>query len=345
MRLWAWRAVAHGACGISFFRWRCCRWGQEQHGDGILGHSGRENRRYRELARMGAEIARAGELIDRTAPDNAAALVMSYESRWALEAGLGLEEFDGALEAVRIHERLLERNIGIDATDPRDPLDRYRVVFAPRLFLVDGAIAANLGRYVESGGLLVLTAASGVVDEHNRSFDTPRPGPLAAMAGIEVSDLSPLHSPVPLESAAVPGLQGQQATTLADEIHPTTAEVLARFAGGWRSGLPAVTLNRCGKGRVLYVATALEGVGQSALVDHACGLAGLRPILETPPGVRAHLRLGPGIRLLFLLNNGDEERHVAVGPGWRDALGGEPVHTARVAPVDMRLLRGQEEGR
>ncbi len=343
MRLWAWRAIAHGACGISFFRWRCCRWGQEQHADGILPHSGRENRRYRELARMGAEIARVGDLIDRTAPDNGAAIVVSYESRWALEAGLGLKELDGAAEATRIHERLLERNIGVDATDPRDPLARYRLVFAPRLFLVDAAIAANLRGYVEAGGLLVLTAGSGVVDEHNKSFDAPRPGPLAEIAGIEVSDMAPLEGPVAVESADVPGLHGQAAALLADEIQPTTAAVIARFAAGWRRGLPAVTQNTFGKGRVLTFGAGFEGAAMAALVDYACGLAGLDPILETPPGVRAHLRRGGGTRLLFLLNTGEVEQHVAVAGGWRDCIGGEPVHIARVAPVDMRLLRGQEE--
>jgi hypothetical protein len=91
------------------------------------------------------------------------------------------------------------------------------------------------------------------------------------------------------------------------------------------------------------VGAGLEGAALAALVDHACALAGLQPLLDTPAGVRAHLRRGAGTRLLFLLNYGDAEQHVAVGAGWRDCIGGEPVHTARVAPVDMRLLRGQEE--
>ena len=31
MRLWAYRSIAHGASGINFFRWRPCRWGQEEY--------------------------------------------------------------------------------------------------------------------------------------------------------------------------------------------------------------------------------------------------------------------------------------------------------------------------
>ena len=89
MRLWAYMAIAHGSCGVNFFRWRCCRWGQEQHRDGILPHDGQPARRYEELVRMGAEIARVGERIDRTRPQSEVAILMSYEARWAIEAGTG----------------------------------------------------------------------------------------------------------------------------------------------------------------------------------------------------------------------------------------------------------------
>ena len=56
MRLWAYMAISHGSCGVNFFRWRCCRWGQEQHRDGILPHDGQSARRYEELVQMGDEI-------------------------------------------------------------------------------------------------------------------------------------------------------------------------------------------------------------------------------------------------------------------------------------------------
>ena len=210
MRLWAWMAIGHGICGINFFRWRQCRWGQEQHADGILPHGGQENRRYRELARMGGEIAAVGDLIDRTRPEAEVAVLSSYESRWAIEFGVGQREMRAELDAIRFHTALVQQNVTTDALDPREDLSRYRLVIAPRLFCVDAAIAANLERFVAGGGVLCLTAASGVVDEYNVSFDTPRPGPLREMAGIEVSDLSPLHAPVPLRTAPILGMFGAE---------------------------------------------------------------------------------------------------------------------------------------
>lgn len=77
MRLWAWMTVAHGADAIIHFRWRQCRSGNEQFSDGLLPHSGQENRFYRELARMGAEVNKVGTLIDETRPRASVAITIS----------------------------------------------------------------------------------------------------------------------------------------------------------------------------------------------------------------------------------------------------------------------------
>ena len=343
MRLWAYRALAHGACGTIFFRWRTGRYGQEQHADGILPHAGQENRRYRELARMGAELAQIGARIDATRVAAHAAILMGYEGRWAMEAGLKTANMQPDLDATRFHNEFLRRNITSDVLDPHCDLSRYRLVIAPRLWLVDERIAANLRAFVERGGVLCLTAASGVVDEFNVSFDTPRPGPLAEMTGIEVSDLSPLERDFVLRSADVAGLEGASASVMADEIHPGAAEVLAEYGEGWREGLPALTHNRWGQGHVFYLGTVLAGSGLRALVNLLCLQAGIQPVLVTPENVRAHLRVGPGFRMLFLLNQNEQPQTVVLPPGWRDAFSGEPCAEAALDPVGVRILERETQ--
>jgi beta-galactosidase len=341
MRLWAYRALAHGACGTIFFRWRTARYGLEQHADGILPHAGQENRRYRELAKMGAELKSIGGRMDATRVDSETALLLGYEGRWAMEAGLNQPQMRGELDMARFHNEFLRLNIPTDALDPHCDLSRYRLVIAPRLWLVDARIAANLRSFVERGGVLCLTAASGVVDEFNVSFNMPRPGPLAAMAGIEVSDLSPLEKPFPLASDSIPGLAGAPAVAMADEIHPTSAEVLAVYAGGWRKGLPALTCNQWGKGQVFYLGTVLEGAGLAALVEHLCAQASVPRGLATPQGVRAHERIGDGFRLLFLLNENEAVQTVPLPDGWRDVFTGELCRSVELGPVDVRVLESK----
>ena len=339
MRLWAYMAIAHGTCGVNFFRWRCCRWGQEQHRDGILPHDGQPARRYEELLQMGTEIARVGERIDRTRSRSEVAILMSYEARWALEAGLGVREWDPAEDAIAVHNTLRDQNVPTDAMDPRENLSAYRLVFAPRLFCIDQQIAENLRTFVENGGTLCLTAPSGVVDEYNVSFDTPRPGPLADAAGVRVSDLSPLNEPLPLHSIAIPGLEGTEANILSDEVHPITADVLATYASGWREDRPAITAHRFGKGQVIYVGTSLRGESLSALITYLCAEIGISNLCETPAGLHVYQRLGPDERLWFVLNYTEKALSFTPPGTWLDMLSGETcAGKIQVAPLDVRIL-------
>ena len=338
MRLWAYRALAHGACGTIFFRWRTGRYGQEQHMDGILPHAGQENRRYRELARMGMELKKVSLLIDRTQVRAEVALLMGYESRWAMEAGIRLPAMQPHLDVERFAKIFLNRNIMIDAIDPHCDLSRYKLVVAPRLWLVDEDIAANLSGFVARGGILLLTAASGVVDEFNKSFDTPRPGPLAEMAGIEVSDLAPLEEPFTLTSLAAPGLEGAQASAMADEMHLTTAWVLANYGSGWRAGLPALTRNKWGSGQVYYLGTVINGAALDALVGLLCKEAGVPDGPATPEGVRAYERRSDDTRLLFLINETSHTQVVKLDGTWRDAHTQAACAEVEIPAVDVRLV-------
>jgi beta-galactosidase len=291
---------------------------------------------------MGAEIARVGERIDRTRPQSEVAVLLSYEARWALDAGtMGVETWDPAHDAIAVHDTLRDQNVPADGLDPREDLSSYRLVFAPRLFCIDQQIADNLCAFVENGGTLCLTAPSGVVDACNVSFDTPRPGLLAGAAGIRVSDLSPLHEPLGLRSVAIRGLEGAQASVLSDEVHPVTADVLATYAGGWRKGLPAITAHQFGKGRVIYVGTSLRGEGMTALVAYLRAEAGVTSLCETPAGLHVYQRVGSDERLWFALNY-TEEALPFTPPGlWLDILSGETcAGEIWVAPLDVRILAG-----
>lgn len=339
MRLYAWMAIAHGCCGINFFRWRCCRWGQEQFADGILPHSGKENRLYRELVRMGGELKHLGRRIDTTLPEAEVALAYGYDSRWATECiQRRTRKVDCIEEAMRVHASLSRQNWMTDVLDPRGDLSPYKLLIAPQLMLVDDQTASNLRIWVEAGGTLCLTAHSGVVDEYGKSFDTPRPGPLAEMAGIEVSDMALLDKHWPLASEVIPALHGNVGTTLADEIQVTTAEVLATFDAGWRKGLPVLTRNAWGQGEVFYLGTVLEEEAMDALTAHLCTAAGVLPVMNTPKGVKAYERKGPQERLLFLLNFTEDPQTVPLPEAGKDIVTGGRVTSVDIAPVDLRII-------
>jgi beta-galactosidase len=338
MRLWAWQAFAHGAMGVNFFRWRVSTHGQEMHRDGILPQAGQTARRYEELARMGTEIARIGGIVDATAPAPEVAITYNYASRWAME-NVAIEGAGVVEEAELFHDAMLESNIPVDALDPGEDLGRYRLVFAPRLFLIDENTARRLLSFVRGGGILCLTAGTGVVDEWGRCFLRPRPGPLAEAAGIEVSDMAALEESVRLMGLRE-GLSGWQGRgrSIADELHTKTADVIAVYSSGWREGRPAVTANRFGRGEVIYVGTALDAPSVRALVARLTRRSGISPFIDTPDGVRAYRRASPDREVLFLINTGAAAATVPLGGCFDDLLNGGEVTAVAVKPADLAIV-------
>jgi beta-galactosidase len=342
MRLWAYRSIGHGACGINFFRWRPCRWGQEEYWHAVLPHSGRPNRRYKELVQMGQELQQIGNLIDSTQPEAQVAVVMSYESRWALNAVLfGNDAMPVHEGAKAYHTALMDHNVTTDAMDPREDLSAYRLVIAPRLYCVDHAVAENLRQFVADGGVLCLTPRSGVVDAYNTIFNQPAPGPLREFVGVEVDDYGSLDASVSIAAKLgdKPGEITLEATAWADEIIPTNAEVLATYDEGWLTDYPAITLNSYGKGKVVYVGTLLRGESLKTFIAWLCALADVPQGLATPENVRAYERRNEETRLLFLLNFGDEAQTITLDGQWEDTLTGTLYENVTVPPSDLKILK------
>jgi beta-galactosidase len=67
---------------------------------------------------------------------------------------------------------------------------------------------------------------------------------------------------------------------------------------------------------------------------------GVEPLLSTPPGVEASVRVGPGGRVIFLLNHNDVPARVTLLACYTDALTDEPVaQELWLGPREVRILR------
>ena len=64
----AWAFIARGARMIEYWHWNTLRYGAETYWGGVLPHSDRPGRTYRELAALGAEIEAAGSLVAGARP-------------------------------------------------------------------------------------------------------------------------------------------------------------------------------------------------------------------------------------------------------------------------------------
>lgn len=340
-RLWAWMAIAHGASALFFFRWRQCRYGCEQFGDGLLPHSNRESRFFKEFAKLGGELETLSAEIEPTRPRSEIAICYAYDSRWAVKASGYPGQVDPVMEAIDIHKALGKLATSVDALDPKSDLSGYKLVVAPRAWLVSDAMAENLRSFVEAGGCLCLTAGSGIVDEYGKCFEESRPARFSEMAGIWVSDFVCADDlEFTLESESVEALNGLKGRAIVDEIHLEGAELIAAHGSGWRRGTPAVTRHRYGKGQVVYVGLRLEEADWLPLMQWLTLEAGVGRAYERVEGVSVYERVCDAYRLLFLLNWQDRENEMQIGPGWVDTMSGEALdERIAIAATDVRVLR------
>ncbi len=342
---WAWQAIAHGADGIVYFRWRTCRFGAEEYWHGILDHDGVPRRRYREVAQMGATLQRIGAEIEGSQVQAPAAMLLSYDSRFAFQNQPQNPDFSYEAPFTSCYRALWKHNIGLDIVPPEADLSGYQLVIAPALYILDEGTAAQLREYVASGGTLVTTCRSGVMDEHNVVVNRALPGLLAEVCGVEVEeyDSRGRGDTVPIVAAALLGGGSFTARTWADVLEPRGATVLAHYGADYYAGRAAVTLHRFGQGQAIYVGTITDDPFLERLLGWLCEERGLAAPLTVPQGVEVTVRESDDARFLFLLNGTAERRRIHVGDGGRDLVSGE-MASGEVTLDPLGVLILEQEG-
>ena len=186
--------VARGADGVLFFQWRASRFGAEKHHSAMLPQGGTGTRVWREVVGLGAEVASLASLRG-TVVEPDIALLWDWESWWAQELEWRPSVDLGYLERVTAwYEASLRIGLTADFAHPEADLSRYRLIIAPALYLTTERAAANLRRYVEGGGTLVVSCFSGIVDDRDRVYPGPYPGALRDVLGLTVEEWLPLRA-------------------------------------------------------------------------------------------------------------------------------------------------------
>lgn len=324
MRLWAYQAIAHGADGIVFFRWRSARFGGEQFWHGILDHDAQPRRRYREVQRMGAELAALGDSLSGSEVRAEAALMLSYDSRFAFQIQPNNRAFSYTAHFADYYAALHCRNVPAAVVAPDGDLSPYKMVIAPALYVLDADIAANLRGFAQNGGTLAITTRSGVKEESNAVVNLPLPGLLADLCGVTVAEYdSLLEGQTRAVDFVAPGtVNGGKARVWCDVLALDHAQAAACYAENYYQGQPAIAVNAFGKGKVIYVGTVGDSTLVEAVVQWALELAGLRPLLMTPPKVEVTARWQDGRQLLFVLNHAASPQRVTLDGRYVDLITG-----------------------
>ncbi|VTR75436.1 beta-galactosidase [Cellulomonas hominis] len=292
--------VARGADGVCFFQWRASTQGSEKFHSALVPHAGTASRQWREVLELGATLDRLDEVAGSRVQADVAVL-FGWESWWAVDG----ENVPST--AVRYREQVLAayaalraQGVTVDVVSPSAPLDGYRVVVVPALYLVRDEEAAAVARFVEAGGTALVTFWSGIADERDAVRLGGYPGAFRDLLGVRVEEVAPV-----LPGDVLTLDTGQRARLWSERSEAVGADVLARFADGPAAGDPAITRRAAGLGSAWYVATALEAPDLADLAGRVLADAGVAtdPALAAAGVERVVRAAADGRRWTFLVNH------------------------------------------
>lgn len=363
----AWALVSRGARGIEYWHWRTLHHGTETFWGGVLPHDGQPGRVYRELSRLGAELAVAGDRVVGSVPDADVAFCYSSDAKFSL--GFGTQAplpaadgwgdpdsyrrlampfyrgaFDAGLQVNTVRPEQLWGDVTGDGAAPEDPA-RF-AARRPVLVVVGQAPMRDadlvwLRDYAAAGGHLIVGPRTGYADPMGSARTDVKPAGLVEAAGVRYQEFANLEEPVPVLAEAL-GTGPFRATAWTEYLEPADAQVLATYDDRHLGRWPAVTTREHGAGRVTVVGTVPDQDLARALLAWAVpvpvhGWTGL------PPSVRVTTSTHPdGSRTAYVHHWGWGEVTVPVPTDVTDVL--DPsVHLAGgdrlpLGPWDVRVL-------
>ena len=323
MRLISYQAVAHGADTVMFFQMRRSIGACEKFHGAVIDHVGTENTRvFREVSQLGEELKQLGEAtLDSRTPSKVAMLV-DWDNWWALEYSAGpscdLKYMD---ELANYYTALYDNNISVDIISAQDPLDDYKVVIAPVMYMTKPGADEKIRKFVSEGGTFVTTFLSGLVDEHDLVITGGYPGKLRDILGIWVEETDAL--PSYMKNSFSWNEKSYECGLICDIMHMENAKALASYDKDFYKGTPVLSRNEFGKGHAYYVATRAGQDFYADFLNKVLEEQGVEPVFKPCKGVEITLRRKEETNFLFFLNHNPQETVLIAEKPGTDLLTGK----------------------
>ncbi len=317
-RMYAYLGLMMGAQGILAWTFNSHLGGEEQALFGLVDHDGTPSWKVDEFARIGSEFKQLSKYGFPRYTHPEVAIAYSFDSFIDSHpngpSSTTLQYFKPSYtdQVQSAFEPFFRENIDTAIINiGHEDLAPYKLIVVPADYVMDEASANALREYVNNGGTVLMTALSAKVDEQGQWFNTPLPGRLSDVFGLKTNAF--------YDSPALRfDLEGESIETNVrryEVLVPSTATVLATFTNV-AGHSPALTLNRSGKGKALYLAMESNVTAMAPVESKVLRLAGVQSGPATPEGVYARVVEG---RTLYVNTTG-EQKEISVDGSKRGIL-------------------------
>ena len=345
IRVWTQQEIAHGAEAVLWFHWRQFSTGGEHLLQAVLECDGKPRRRYFEIQQTIRDLQAVAPKLAAALPCPDVAIIRDFDCDWALDDGRTHPDFRYLRHLYLYYRALFEQHVNADIIQPLADLQRYKVVIAPALVLMDETRATHLHQFVQAGGTLVVTVQSGLRNFDNGFHRTTLPAGLTELCGLEIEEQNALKFKDTTGLAPLDGgfAQGRyEASLLFELVKLTTAQPLFQYTDLWFEGTPAITANRFGKGTAYYIATVPSVELLRELFTRILTNAKVLPNLtaSSSPHVESIKTFKEGKEYLHLINYTRETQTARLAERYESLNGSETfASTVELKPFGTAMLQ------
>ncbi len=338
-RMWAYMGLLNGAQALLAWTFNSHSGGEEQALFGLIDHDDTPSWKLSEFATIAREFKKLQQLEFPRELTPQVAVAYSFESQVASSP-------NGPSNTIRQYittpymdqehnafEPLFNDNIDVAVINvAHEDLSQYKMVVVPGDYMMDQRSATAIRNYVTNGGVVVMTAFSAKVDEHNQWFSESLPGRLSDVFGLKTNEF--YHADV-LPSVDYDKERVQVTDKFYEVLELSTAQAIAHFTNV-DGNPPAITVNNFGKGKAIYVAMPAQSSVMWSLYRRLYADLDIQLGPQTPKGVYARVADG---RVLYV-NSTTQEQIIPLDRPRKGLLSGKEWPTElHLGPYEVDLLQ------
>jgi beta-galactosidase len=290
VRKQAYASLMFGNQMVCGWTWQSMHAGEEQYLEGLIDWDGIPNRKYSEYKQIASEFKQ----IEKFFPYQVQAevgLAFSFPSQIASYSFPEKHED----QVGTCFKQFFIRNMDVRMLDIAHSDLNYKILFLPGVTVMDPKTALKIRNFVADGGTVVMTGYSAVVDTTNQVFAGTRPGLLSDVFGIrlgsfeeteQMNEISRLSYTGKNLRVSYKGVNIETESPRYDIIEPQGAEILGIITS-LDKNYPAITSNKYGKGRAIYIGLPARGEVISPLIDELIKELSVKKGPDVPEGVMA----------------------------------------------------------
>lgn len=197
-------------------------------------------------------------MIAGTQVHSEAALIYDRENIGALKRQKSLRRNNPDYETImrEYHEALTRNYVSVDVISQKDDFGRYKVVFAPMLYLFEPETAERIRSYIADGGIFVMSYYSGLVNENDLVYEGFAPYGLNDVFGVRAEEIDALCDDE--RNHFQYRDKTYECFYYCELMQEAGAETLCRYEEDFYRGKPVLTRKAYGKGQAYYLVARAE---------------------------------------------------------------------------------------